>query len=248
MKRWKRALLMPWAGAGNNLAYTNKVIALAPIAYWPLADASGTTATDESGNGRNGAYSNVTLGATGIGDGRTAATFLAASTSRVNVYSTSFRDAFNNAEGTIAIWLAVTSAAVWSDGASRRIFSLRVDGSNEVNIQKLTTSNQIIFGYVAGATSKTVTATVGPTTAYVHLALTWSKAANQMKAYVNGAQSGSTQTGLGTWAGTLNINTTGIGARSTNIADQNMSGDMAHAAVWTTPLSATQILSLATVP
>lgn len=43
MKSWQRALLLPWAGGADPLAYTNKVIALSPIAYWPLAEAAGAT-------------------------------------------------------------------------------------------------------------------------------------------------------------------------------------------------------------
>lgn len=46
-------------------SYSSAVIADAPVAYWRLNDPSGTTATDSSGNGHNGTYSNVTLNATG---------------------------------------------------------------------------------------------------------------------------------------------------------------------------------------
>ncbi|HET6866289.1 MAG TPA: hypothetical protein VFH80_10210, partial [Solirubrobacteraceae bacterium] len=46
------------------------------VGYWPMNDASGTTMAADS-KGANGAYtaSGVTLGATGIGDGETAASF-----------------------------------------------------------------------------------------------------------------------------------------------------------------------------
>lgn len=42
------------------------ILADSPVAYWPLNETSGTTATDLSGNGKHGTYSNVTLGASGI--------------------------------------------------------------------------------------------------------------------------------------------------------------------------------------
>jgi len=38
------------------------ILARSPIAYWKLDETSGTTAADSSGNGRDGAYTRVTLG------------------------------------------------------------------------------------------------------------------------------------------------------------------------------------------
>ena len=41
----------------NGNAYQKDVISTGPSAYWPLADASGSAASDESGNGNTGVYS-----------------------------------------------------------------------------------------------------------------------------------------------------------------------------------------------
>ena len=50
--------------------YAKEVIPDAPLAYYRLGEASGTTALDSSGNGRNSAYNGTyTLGATGAIDG-----------------------------------------------------------------------------------------------------------------------------------------------------------------------------------
>ena len=57
------------AGLAAVLLYSEKVLALSPIAYWPLWEAAGAVAEDISGNGFDGAYTGVTLGQTGIGDG-----------------------------------------------------------------------------------------------------------------------------------------------------------------------------------
>src|SRR5215469_8556155 len=47
--------------------YSNAVISLNPVGFWPLNETSGTTAFDVSGNGNNGTYqSGVTLGAAGV--------------------------------------------------------------------------------------------------------------------------------------------------------------------------------------
>ncbi len=241
--------VIPGGGILDVQAYTNKVKALAAanlIAYWPQAEASGTTALDESGNGRTGAYTGVTLGATGIGDGRTAATYVAASSGRCNVYSASLNGAFNTAEGTIAGWFQVSAAGVWTDATNRYFIHLFADASNLVYIRRQTTNNQIAYVYIAGGTSKSFAATLSPT-AWFHLALTWSKSADQMKGYVNGAQVGATQTGLGVWSGALASTNCLIGAQST-AGSGPWSGNGAHVAVWSTPLTAPQIAALAVVP
>src|SRR3990172_10333685 len=101
------------------------------LAYWMQAEGSGAVALDTSGNSRTGAYTGVDLGQAGIGDGKTCPWFDGANDYN-NVYTTSLRDAFNGSEGTVAIWAKVNSAAVWTDGANRIIFRLRVDGNNYV--------------------------------------------------------------------------------------------------------------------
>lgn len=57
-------------------SYDSAILADAPNGFWPLAENSGTTAVDRSGNGNNGTYqgtagTNYTLEQTGIGDGET---------------------------------------------------------------------------------------------------------------------------------------------------------------------------------
>lgn len=233
--------------AANILAYTNKVIALAPIAYWPLADASGATATDESGNGRNGTYTSVTLGATGIGDGRTAATFVAASSSLVNVYTAGLAGAFNGAEGTMAAWAQVSGSGVWTDGSVRRVMILQASATNVIRIGRIGSNNVITIQYVANNVSKSVNHTASGQTTWLHFAITWSASNNRMRAYVNGAQTGANQTGLGVWAGSLASTGAVLGTDSTTPAFL-WSGNIAHAAVFASELTPAQILSLATVP
>lgn len=239
--------MMPWDGGANPLAYTNKVIALSPIAYWPMAESSGTTVLDASGNGRNGTYTAVTLGRPGIGDGRTAAGF-DGSTSFANIYSASLDGAFNNAEGTMMVWFRFLSAGVWTDATARQFFQLRADANNLAVIRRTTTNNQLQDQYVAGATAKNVSiVSLGGSLAWNHMAVTWSKSADQVIAYVNGAQSGATQTGLGVWAGALSATACLIGA-ATVTPGNPMIGNLAHAAVWSSALSAAQIATLAVVP
>ena len=236
----KRLLL----SASSRLRYTKRICALGPIAYWPLDDQSGSVASDESGNGRTGAYTSTTLGAIGIGDGRGAATFNGTS-SRCNVYSASLAASFGSAEGTLALWMQVAGAGVWNDAADRRALYLGADSSNRVFVQKNAAASQLSVIYAAGGTSKTVTISSFSPLTWFHVAASWSKAADQFKLYINGAQSGSTQTGLGTWAGALASGSALIGAAS---GPANFtSGNLAHVAIWASPLSAAQIASMATL-
>lgn len=230
----------------SNLAYTNKVKALSPIAYWPLAESGGTTITDESGNSRNGTYAAVTLGATGIGDGRTSATFDGA-TSVGNVFSASFQGAFGSAEGTVSAWCKVSAAGIWTDAAAHRVMRFAVDATNFVTIQKTSANNQLQWQYQAGGTANTRTKATTAPTDWIHVAITWSKAADEVKAYYNGVQEGATMNTLGVWVGSLAATTTCIGTSATAPAAV-WSGTLAHVAVWASPLSGAQIATLAVVP
>jgi hypothetical protein len=238
--------LLQTLGGSPSLRYTHKVKALAPFAYWPLADSGGSVAVDASGNGRDGVYTSTTLGVTGIGDGRTAAAF-DGTASRVNVYSASLDAAFNNAEFTIAGWFQVSAAGDWTDATNRVAMHLGVDTTNNyTRILKSSTSNLLVPSCVAGGTSDFVNVSSFSPTAWFHVALTRSVAADQLKVYVNGAQSGTTQTGMGTWAGALSNTRCVLGAQQTT-PSLLWKGNIAHAAVWARPLTAAEVASLAVV-
>lgn len=72
------------------MTYSSEVLADAPVVFYKLAEPSGTTATDSSGNGHTGTYSGApTLGAAGLsGDADTAATFTGISAQRAQSNAT----------------------------------------------------------------------------------------------------------------------------------------------------------------
>lgn len=235
---------------GGKLSYASKVLSTAPanlIAYWPLWELSGTTADNWQGAARDGTYvASPSLGQTGIGDGKTSV-LLNGTTQYINIYTASLASAFNAAEGTMMAWAKVSAVGVWTDANEGEIIYISPDGLNNIiALQKIATNNTIAFKYRAGGTEKTVTKGSMTTTGWMNMAMTWSATADQVKAYYGGVQEGSTLTGLGTWAGTPANTRTLIGARLTTPLAL-FSGYVAHIAVWTTPLSAAQILSLATV-
>lgn len=229
------------AGRDPSMAYTGKVKALSPIAYWPLAEASGSTALDASGNGRDGAYTGVTLGASGIGDGRSAASF-DGSTSRANVFSASLAAAFSGAAGTVCGWARMSGSGVWSDATNRYLFELNVNAQNRVSILRSTTNGVVTLAYRGGNVLKQLNTAAQSSLAFLHYALTWDTVADQVKAYLNGAQIGATQTTLTPFTGTPAVAV--IGAQ-TAVPAAVWSGTIAHVALWNTALSGAQIASLA---
>jgi len=75
-------MTIPLTGAGPSAPgglsfYANKVAGYnpAPIAYWILGEAAGAAAACQINAAQDGAYTAVTLGQAGIGDGSTAALF-----------------------------------------------------------------------------------------------------------------------------------------------------------------------------
>lgn len=234
----------PATSAGYTLTYIQKLVALTPLAYYTCGEPSGATVTDSSGNGRNGTYvGSPTLGAAGIGDGGTAVT-LNGSTQYGNVFSAGLAAAINGSEGTLACWFKVAAAGVWTDGASRQLVEIGNGTTNRLVLFKSNTANLLTAFYRAGSVTKSVN--IGSSsTAWVHLAMTWSAAADQMIAYINGVQSGATQTALGVWGA---VPTTALLGAFTAAPSNVWNGSLAHVVAYPTPLSAANILNLATVP
>jgi hypothetical protein len=98
---------------------------------------------------------------------------------------------------------------------------------------------------VAGGTVKTI-GLVESTTDWFHIAVTWDTAADEVKAYFQGSQTGSTLTGLGNWLGSLSENETNVGALM-EVPSYCWKGWLAHPAAWTKALTPAQIASLAEV-
>lgn len=228
-------------------SYRQRVLSVAPdarIAYWPMGEPSGAVAFD-TGVRFNGAYTAVALGQPGIGDGGACPSFDGAA-SFANIYSAGLSAVFGSAEGSALLWMKVSGVGVWTDGTTRRMLCLQVDGNNRVRFDRVTTNNRIDLAYSAGAVTKTVSITGLSTTDWLCLALTWSKSADQMKAYMNGVQQGATQTGLGVWAGVLASTATVLGAANTTPANV-WSGTLAHAALWARALSDAEVAELVRV-
>lgn len=225
-------------------AYSGIVQQAAPanlLAYWVLYGDS----RDSSGYGYNGADIGAPVyGQIGIGDGLTAV-FTDGSNDAINVWSTGYRDVFDDTakdEGSLLAWGRVGSGA-WADGATRDLVRFQAVGGNDIIlIQKLTTS--LFCLRRANGTTKSVTQANMTTEDWISVILTWSVSADEFKVFLNGEQIGTTQTSNVAWsAAVLSGTNTLIGAASTT-PTLPWHGDIAHIAIWDTPLTATQISTL----
>lgn len=242
-KQLLRRLLLQFPGAGGT--YTQKVLGYSPIAYWILGEASGTDAVCQVNTAQNGTYSgSPALGQAGIGDGNTCPLF-DNSDDFVDIYTTTFRDAFNGAEGTACIWARVASG-VWTDASRHFAFTLRSGSQNYTEARKDLVNNTWRWNYEAGNTLNFVTESSYSPAGWFHVAVTWSASADAVKFYLEGTQRGSTQTGLGTWTGSLATLTTVIGGAN-QTPTTPWSGNLAHFAVFDSALSDAAVADLAAV-
>ena len=229
--------------SGGGVPYYQKVLALSPIAYWPLWDAVGSAAAVDLMGLGNGTPSNVTFGVTGIGDGKTAAS-CNGSNSLTNIYSAALASAFSGAAGTVFAWAQNDE---WSGASYRRIFHFGADASNQVFISRRGgVDNLLHYSYTAGGTAKTVAIDTAGPSGFFPVAITWdinAGANGEMRVYYNGSQAFATQTALGTWSGSLAATLAVIGSSSTS-PSAIWSGDLAHIWTWNRALTPTEISNL----
>jgi hypothetical protein len=210
------------------------------LAYWPMWDFDHYYTYDLSLNRFDASATTIQVGTTGLGDGHQSCTF-DGGTDYCNIYSAGLAAAFNGAEGTLAIWAKVSGAGIWTDGVQHEIVNLRADENNRVYLYKLA-NNQLHWRYSAGGTTKSVSLLVTPTD-WFHMAITWSKTRDRVRAFYQGAQTGTSQTGLGTWVGSLNSSTSVIGAYNLDPLAP-WSGYLCHAAIWSAELTPGEIKRL----
>jgi len=213
------------------------------LAYWPMNEASGAVAEDATNNNRDGAYTGVTLGETGIGDGNTCP-FFDGTNDYNNIYSAGLSSVVSGDTGTAMIWCKVYNVGVWADASARRAIILKYDWSNYVTLHKESGGLGFNFRHQSPANENNVYYDVD-NIAWFCAVLTWDRGADAIKAYINGSQYGATQTGMAAWAGA--IGDAGIGARVTFPTDP-WYGWLAHAAVWDIALTSTEVAALATIP
>lgn len=238
-------------GLVGGQTYIQKVLTFSPTAYWPMNEAVGGDAFDQSGNSYDGAYTGVTLNQTvtdAAGVSFVCPLFDGAN-DFVDVHSAELEAAYDGSEGSAVIWLRVFDADVWEDDADR--YTANYDDNVDSRVRPFRRNgvdNQLVSEYRAAGTQESQTSTLGPTINWVHVGITWSKstgASGEVKYYAGGSQEGDTDTTLGVWGGAPVRMF--LGSRNSDPASP-WYGWLAHAAIWAgTVLTAAQMVDLATV-
>lgn len=224
------------------MSYSSEVLADSPLFWARLGEASGTTLTDSSGNGRNGIYANaMTLNQTGaITDGDKAITPSSASSygkvtgaSWMNVTSWTAEIWVNRGASSSYGYSFTREAGLGQTVASDYIWSIRVNSSGKAEV--------VIFKG-GSAVFVTGSATLAANTWY-HIAATLS--GSTLTLYVNGVSAGSNSAGgtISTSSATdmvvANVSTTGAG----NLSSATPGYIFDEAAFYGTALTSTRLLA-----
>lgn len=240
---------MSGLSAHMGASYAARVLALAPVAYYPLNETNGHfaySATETTGAAglKKGRLLNTTPSGSTAPNGGASTTFVPASNSVIDIASATLKAAYNAQEITVALWFKARASSVWTDGATRLLFILTPNGTNAIRIRKLN-PNTLNVEYQANGTSKSVSYTYSGT-GWTHVAITASLANDAVKMYVNGVQVGTTQTGLGTFA-TTQAGTIVIGA-NTSAGPNAWDGDIADVVIGSRAYTDAEIATLAGQP
>ena len=228
---------------GGGGTYNDLVMGTGPITYWPQSESSGLTAYCLTNPAMNGTYTGVTLANDLTGPFGTPAPFYDGATSYCNIYSAALAAAFDGAEGSLMIWAKVNAVGVWTDAANRFAVILRADGNNRVFMQKVNVNNRFRWTRIGGGVVEQRENIAIADIAWMCMMLTWSEAADQVRAFYNGAQEGATMTILGAFAGALVNNLTNIGSE-TNAPANPWHGWLGPCGVWTRALPPAEVASL----
>lgn len=225
------------------------IMALSPIGYWKLDEPSGTTATDSSGNGRNGTYtgSGFTLqGATG-GDGNLYVDLgNGGNSSHINFADANWQS-INDGSGKKTIFLLAKPDSV--AGTTRQFLISKGAGSNfEYGFAVNESSAGLINGRVwtsGGSGIQQSQGTVNASTNWNAIAFCMNGVLNSdvIFIYRNGTDitnnTGSAASGYTNGTAALQI-----GWRADSPSGQYWMGGMAHVAIFDANLNSTQVGTL----
>ena len=152
----------------------------------------------------------------------------------------SINNDINVSNGTISAWIKLNPMS-----AIGAVFSARVDADNNIEIFWNDPVDTLDIKYKAGGTTSQVqsNALSDLDNKWHHVALTWDTSADEVKAYVDGSQNGSTQTGLGVWAGSIN-EFVSIGSQGEATHISNLDGFIDEVMIFNRSLLAEEIESI----
>ena len=223
------------------------------VGLWPLDEESRTVAYDISPYGYNGTSSGLlrsNLQRSFLApDGGKCAQF-DGSASYINIYAA--QPAQPTAIGSISLLAAVPQANL-AGTTKMQLIKLGVDNDNNIEITFDTTAYRFNGSYEGGGTTDSDNSSLvynvdgGPQSPeWHHFGLTWTKAGDALKFYVDGLQQGTTQSTLDTWTGDLASTLMVLGSSVTTGADF-LTGYIARLGIWSVVLPAATMRDLAVI-
>lgn len=232
--------LGPLGRASGRRSYVEKVKALAPIAYWPLNELSGTTAVDASGNGRNGTHVNATIDQPGFSE---RSVYYNGTNAHTNIFS--MLSSFNGQTGSVHCAFQIPGA--WNDGSERYAFYISPNGGLNTFYLRKNGNGALVAARVASGSAALYIPGNLNTTNWVRFALTWNQPTNQYSCYINGVAMTNAGATMTVWSGTItDTDRCNLGSITTSSAAANRwLGSIDDVAIWDRSLSASEVASLA---
>ena len=144
--------------------------------------------------------------------------------------------------GTISIWIKLDSIS-----ANAVPIKASVNSNNQVGFTYLNSSNKLRYVYKAGGSTKKVDHSVSIENDgnWHHIAITWDSSADELKAYLDGSQVGSTIGSLGSWSGTIGTVTMG----KNSVADNAYwKGHLDQVSIFTSVVAIGSLYNSGTIP
>tara|TARA_R100000808_G_C2104277_1_gene120414 strand:- start:163 stop:924 length:762 start_codon:yes stop_codon:yes gene_type:complete len=148
----------------------------------------------------------------------------------------------SSSTGTMSIWVKLDSIS-----ANATPFKASVNSNNQVGFTYLNSSSKLRYVYKAGGTTKKVDHSVSIENDgnWHHIAITWDTSRDELKAYLDGSQVGSTQSSLGSWSGTISDVVIGKNSVANNAY---WKGHLDQASVFTTVVAIGTLYNSGTTP
>lgn len=231
---------------GGSSSYINTVLGTNPIAYWPLNEASGTTAVCQVNSNQNGTYGRdvSTMGTEPgpVGD-YTAPTFTDTASDYVDIDTATLVSNFDGDEGALSAWAKVSGAAEWTDGDKDIVLYLNKGTANIIECAEIADRKMHLF-MRANNVSKSSVKQQFDSTDWFHMAIVWSRSGDYLRTYINGLLLyQNVFSSLGAWSG-ADFDNALIGAGN-KTGGSVWSGAIAHVALWSSPITHAQVAALA---
>lgn len=209
------------------------------IRHFPLNETHGLKVHDSSDRADAPLYAatGITYSQTGIGDGLTSVKLTSSGIGSPYIPDYSY----DGDEGSVMIWGRVTDIAQWTNGSEEYMTMINTGTGNKHGLLKSALANRVVY-YNSTEAWVEIVAPITPTAGWFHIAVTWSKAANEVKLYFNGAQVGATQTCAGSYSPSPHYVELGHFAGTSR-----WNGCLAHAALLNRPATSEEIAAAAVV-